>query len=186
MTKSKIRTVTARSATPAPPSPPTVRRARPEDAPGIARVHVEAWRESYAGIVPQSFLDQLDVAKRVPIWERATRFEVPQVHVAVMSGEVVGFADGGPSRSPELAFGAELYAIYLMRAQQGHGLGRALIEAVRRDQREAGLIGMMLWVLEANPTLGFYKRLGGVTVARKTIEIGGAALEELALGWAAP
>ncbi len=175
--------MTADSANPAPSLSSTVRRARPEDAAGIARVHVAAWRETYAGIVPQSFLDQLDVAKRVPIWERATRFEVPQVHVAVADGEVVGFADGGPTRSPELAFGAEVYAIYLMRAQQGHGLGRALFDAVRRDQREAGRKGLMLWVLEQNRTLGFYQRLGGVTVGRKTIEIGGAALEELALGW---
>ena len=42
---------------------------------------------------------------------------------------------------------------------------------------------MLVWVLEANPAARFYERLGAVPVTRQTIEIGGALLPELALGW---
>jgi hypothetical protein len=42
---------------------------------------------------------------------------------------------------------------------------------------------MIVWVLEQNPSVSFYKRLGAVQVARKIINIGGADLQELALGW---
>ena len=43
---------------------------------------------------------------------------------------------------------------------------------------------MMLWVLEDNLTVGFYKRLGGATTSSKVETIGGKPLKELALGWA--
>ena len=42
---------------------------------------------------------------------------------------------------------------------------------------------MLVWVLEQNPSVSFYERLGAVQVARKIINIGGADLQELALGW---
>jgi hypothetical protein len=40
-----------------------------------------------------------------------------------------------------------------------------------------------VWVLEKNPAVGFYSRLGGSPIAQKKIEIGGVELQEIALGW---
>jgi hypothetical protein len=42
---------------------------------------------------------------------------------------------------------------------------------------------MLVWVLEQNPSVSFYERLGAVQIARKIINIGGADLQELAFGW---
>jgi len=42
---------------------------------------------------------------------------------------------------------------------------------------------MLLWVLAQNPATSFYKHLGAIELAQKQIEIGGASLQELALGW---
>jgi hypothetical protein len=36
-----------------------IRDASPADAAAIARVRVDAWRETYRGIVPEAFLDGL-------------------------------------------------------------------------------------------------------------------------------
>ena len=36
-----------------------VRPARPEDARRIAEIHVETWRATYPGVVPQEVLDEL-------------------------------------------------------------------------------------------------------------------------------
>lgn len=44
-----------------------------EDAPGIARVHVESWRAAYAGLMPQAVLDDLSVGASA---ERAVGFYV--------------------------------------------------------------------------------------------------------------
>jgi hypothetical protein len=42
---------------------------------------------------------------------------------------------------------------------------------------------MLVWVLSENPAVSFYKRLGGMQIADKSIEIGGTSLEESAFGW---
>ncbi len=36
-----------------------IREARLEDASAIARVHIDAWRETYQGIIPDTYLAQL-------------------------------------------------------------------------------------------------------------------------------
>ena len=46
----------------------TVRRARPEDAGGIARVWIAAWRIAYRGLVPDALLDGLSVDERRAHW----------------------------------------------------------------------------------------------------------------------
>lgn len=46
-----------------------IRRAIISDAPGIAKVHVDSWRTTYKGIIPQSFLDGLSYEQRTKLWE---------------------------------------------------------------------------------------------------------------------
>ena len=47
-----------------------IRRARDDDAAAISLVHVRSWQETYRGLLPQDYLDALDPARRVPLWER--------------------------------------------------------------------------------------------------------------------
>jgi len=44
---------------PASPGAIEIRRATPSDLAGMARVHVETWKTSYRGIVPDAHLDAL-------------------------------------------------------------------------------------------------------------------------------
>ena len=54
--------------------PITFRRATVADSLAVAQVHVQSWRESFTGIVPQSFLDKMSAAKRAQAFR--TRFAV--------------------------------------------------------------------------------------------------------------
>jgi hypothetical protein len=45
-----------------------VRPAVLQDAPAIAAVHVATWRDAYAGLLPDDFLDGLDVDQRAERW----------------------------------------------------------------------------------------------------------------------
>jgi GNAT superfamily N-acetyltransferase len=80
-------------------------------------------------------------------------------------------------------YDAELYAIYLLRERQRQGIGRTLGLALASALQTSGFTSMIVWVLEQNPSVSFYERLGAVQIARKIINIGGADLQELALGW---
>jgi len=164
-----------------------LRSATLEDVSGVAQVHVDGWRETYRGIVPDDFLAKLSLDRRKQQWtDVLSRPERGSFHVAVdpaRQGGIVGFVNAGATRSPELAFSGELYAIYLLKAFQGQGLGAALFAASARDLLASGHRSMLLWVLTENPTVRFYEHLGGKRVATKLETIGGKELEEVAMGY---
>ena len=160
----------------------SIRIAQLADAAAIAHVHVDSWLTTYAGIVPKTFLDSLNEAERVPLWTEQLMRDV-SIFVAEIEGEVVGFACGGFLREPLGIYDSELYALYLLKEAQGRGLGAALLGAVAEALLQKGHRSMLVWVLEQNPALHFYKRKGGRYLKSKQIEIGGVPLPEAAFGW---
>ncbi|GER89184.1 N-acetyltransferase [Dictyobacter vulcani] len=163
-----------------------IRQATLEDAPAIARVHVESWQSTYRGIIPDTYLDNLSTAPRERMWTRilSATADTSIVLVAVdKAGEIVGFINGGRERDNDPVYNAELYAIYLLDSCHGHGTGRALTQALAAHLVQAGYSTMLVWVLADNPTVGFYQHLGAHYLRSKRDEIGGADLEEAAYGW---
>jgi L-amino acid N-acyltransferase YncA len=159
-----------------------IRVATVQDAGAIARVHVESWQTTYAGIVPEDYLANLDVVQREASWREWLTFDV-DVFVAEVDGEVVGFVGGGAIREPVKGFDAELFAIYLLREAQRRGIGMALLKRLAGSLGERGFGSMVAWVLEDNSSGGFYSRSGGVRVASKEMEVGGVMLPVVAYGW---
>lgn len=136
-----------------------VRRAVPEDAAAIGRIHVETWQAAYAGLLPAEFLAGLDVRERAETWRGVLARRPGATHVAEAGGEVVGFADTGPARGE--AGAGELYAIYVRPGDWGTGAGRALIEAAEAALREVGFAEAILWVLTGNERAERFYRLAG-------------------------
>jgi GNAT superfamily N-acetyltransferase len=162
-----------------------IREATIEDAPGIARVHVDSWRTTYKGLVPQHILDELSYEEREQLWRRAlSPGSRAFVYVAEdESGRVVGFASGGPAGEDAPNHAGELYAIYLLQEHQGRGTGRRLFEAVVRELVNRDLNSMAIWVLAENPACGFYEAMGGRKVYERQEEFRGVVLEETGYGW---
>jgi ribosomal protein S18 acetylase RimI-like enzyme len=161
-----------------------VRPAEIGDAGVIARVHVDSWRSTYRGLLPDDFLASLSAARYEERWRRSLTDETTRVYVAEDRNEVVGFASGGRERAGEQGYAGELYAIYVLEAAQGRGHGRALVRAVTDGLRELGLADMIVWVLRDNALARrFYERLGGTYVRSQPITIGTAVLQEVAYGW---
>jgi len=77
----------------------------------------------------------------------------------------------------------KLYAIYVLEAYQGRGLGRDLTLDVVARLVADGRRSMLVWVLADNPACRFYEALGGRRVEVKRISIGGVELDEVAYGW---
>ena len=76
-----------------------------------------------------------------------------------------------------------MYAIYLLQAAQGKGIGRQLVGALATTLLATDFTNMVVWVLEQNPAVRFYEKSGAQHLRSKQIEIGGVPLSELALGW---
>ena len=78
-----------------------IRRAETSNAGPIARVHVDTWRTTYSGIVPDEYLVSLSYRDRESVWTEILTTGSPRTSNFVAEtdgGEVVGFADGGPER----------------------------------------------------------------------------------------
>jgi GNAT superfamily N-acetyltransferase len=164
-----------------------IRVALPADVPGIARVHVDAWRSTYRGIVPGTALAARSYAEHERKWKQRVHASpgAYRILVAADRGQgVVGFAHGGPRRAGPVAYAGELYAIYILEAHQRRGLGRRLVLTMAQWLVERGVVSMLVWVFAGNPAHRFYETLGARRVDAKRVAIGGADLEEVAYGWA--
>ena len=163
-----------------------IRPATLQDVEGMARVHVDTWRTTYHGLIPDAYLDGLTYEPRLRMWTQILTHMAERnfVFVAVdEAGQVVGFVNGGPERENDPVYQSELYVIYILANQHGQGIGRELVRTLARSLIQAGFTNMLVWVLVGNPALHFYQRLGGQYVTSKPCQIGGADLEELAYGW---
>ncbi|UVI32740.1 GNAT family N-acetyltransferase [Paenibacillus spongiae] len=162
-----------------------IRLANPSDSGGIARAHVDSWKTAYKGIISDRYLDNLSYEGRAKNWKWV--FDHPQpdevIFVAEERGAIVGFINGGKSRESALDYDAELYALYLVRDAQGKGYGKLLYNSLVEHIKKSRYQSMMVWVLERNPSMAFYQKLGGQFVGRKEIRIGDDVLFEAALGW---
>ncbi|MDO9245120.1 MAG: GNAT family N-acetyltransferase [Phenylobacterium sp.] len=160
--------------------------AGPEDALALAQVHVTSWRETYRGLLPDSFLDRMSV----PV--NARRFSkslvTPAEHEITLAAAdrdgVVGYAAGGPSRT-RLAGEAEVTTLYVLRRSQGYDLGRRLLTAAARVFADHGAKSLMISVLRDNiPARGFYEHLGGQAEAPRKEPGPGGLLYEVSYRWA--
>lgn len=166
----------------------TVRAARGADAPGIARVLVDGWQTTYAGILPADFLGSFNYDQH----EAGTRQHLANlpgssaVFVAVRSDdmEIVGVAQVRESAQSPGGCAAELDALYVLPSSQRRGVGSRLLATVVRWLKDRGHQSMSLWVLRDNPYRQFYDSVGGTVLAdEKHDELGGVDVTSMAYGW---
>ncbi len=132
----------------------TVRPADVRDADAIAAVHVQAWREAYAHLLPAEFLAALDVDARAARWRGIIAEPDVDVLVATVDDTVAGWASAGPGRG-ERPRDRELEGIYVLAEHHGSGAGQALLDAA------IGPAPAFLWVADGNPRAeAFYRRNG--------------------------
>lgn len=154
------------------------------DSTAVARVHVRSWRESFAGIVPQAFLDKMSVEQRTEVFARRFSDTSYGMYVAeAEESEVIGFADYGEPRDDVIGYEAELYAIYLLPEYQGRGVGQALFQRVVEALIRSGKKSLYLLALEVSPYKSFYEKMGGRVVERRRKELEGVTFDVLVYGW---
>ncbi len=151
--------------------PSLIRNAQPTDLNAIVQVHIKAWRETYLGIMADEILDHLNVEGRRRYWENALK-DNRMIFVAEVDGQVVGFATCGPNREALKDYDAEVYAIYLLAAYHGMGLGKGLWKSCIKVLKAAGFKQVIVWVLKDNPSKQFYIKSGGAVEAEVPISLG--------------
>lgn len=169
-----------------------VRAAARDDAAAIGHIHVATWRDTYAGLLPDSYLVEMSMTRQAAFWARGlsgdpTRREDVVLVVEDDRGEVVGFVSGGKSRTRKeekiRRYDGEMYTLYVLPDHQGFGFGRALLGAGFDGLAERSFAAALVWVLSSNPSRFFYAAMGGTLVATRTEKFAGTEVEEVAYGW---
>ena len=151
----------------------------PQDREGKAFVHYTAWREAYTGLMDERILAQNTLERCRRMAER-----YPENTLVVLDRErgdtVAGFACYGQRARDFFSVqdASEICALYVLRAYQGLGLGRRLMESCLALLRRPNIA---LLVLKGNQNaVGFYEHMGfRLTGHRRSESIGGAEITEL-------
>ncbi len=164
-----------------------IRDAVEADVEGIARAHVQGWRQSYKDFLAPEALAGLSVEERVQLWQRALAEPEPRARLLVAEaddGEIVGFIRGGPIRGKGaelLGDEAEIFAIYLLDKIKRQGIGRRLMRGVFDHLAAHGLRSVGLWALRDNlPARRFYESLGGTSGPEQSFDLRGQMVTEVA------
>ena len=138
----------------------SVRRARPDDADVLGRVHVDAWLATYRGLIDDHYLDALDPAVSADRWHRTLADQNTNCLVAVDDAEEVrGFALFGEALGDPGT--GQLYAINLEPRAWGLGLGRELIAAASGELHAMGFSEAFLWVVDGNARARRFYEIAG-------------------------
>lgn len=167
-------------------SPFSIRPATLDDADGIARAHVQAWRESYPGLIPDEVLNGLSVDARAARWrDIISKATHPMILLAAEGRDgIVGFGSASAKLSVELPAEGEITALYLVEAAKRQGVGRGLLSRLlawlaAHDFPTAGL-----WVLTGNTAARqFYSAMGGRADKTRIDRRHGVPLDEIAYLW---
>jgi RimJ/RimL family protein N-acetyltransferase len=168
----------------------SVRPARPEDAPEVARVQVVTWRTAYRHVLPPSVLDDWDDDAATASWRAAVESPPTPGHgvlVALEGQTVVGFTAFGTA---ELTGGeqphpagptAELSTLLVEPRWGRRGHGSRLLAAVTDIAKAGGAARLQTWVLEPDRvSADFYESTGWAPDGwARTLETGGEPLREI-------
>jgi len=157
----------------------SVRGVERGDAAELAAVHVAAWLAAYRGLMPDAFLDDINIEQSKARWtERLSGDELPPVRVAVRDDALVGLCIvATPSRDDDAGDDvAEIVAMNVRPDAWRSGVGTVLMNDALGRFRSDGWRVASLWVVDGNDRAErFYQRFGfEFDGASKTHEASGA------------
>jgi ribosomal protein S18 acetylase RimI-like enzyme len=155
----------------------------PGDAVALAEVHVRAWRETYADLLPDLYLRRMNAQLYARRFRRQLTAARPSEWLLAAEGRagLVGYCAGQRRADHPMA---EVSTLYLVRKAQKLGLGRRLLGAMARVLEARGALSLRLWVLDGNDAArGFYEHLGGAVGPHRPVLGWGGGFHETAFVW---
>ncbi len=161
------------------------RRPTSDEAEVFAALHVQCWKESYRGIVPDSLLDAAKPEDRFEMWRNIVVNPRRIVIGAWVEGEPVGFAVAGEPHERILENeDGQLAALYILQRFHRRGIGRELVRQAAEQWQAMGGTSMTIGVLAANTRArAFYESLGAELVKTGTYNWSGHELPDCVYFW---
>jgi ribosomal protein S18 acetylase RimI-like enzyme len=163
-----------------------VRTARPADAADLARIYIESWQDTYAGVISHNLLSGMSVKAHTARWQASIKNM--DRHGAILVAEEaqfgpIGLCSLGKARDRGVGFEGEVYTLYVDPAFLGRGAGRALLSGAFETLKDHKLKSCLIWAHARNNACFFYEAMGGLRVAVRTTRLMGELTPEIGFGW---
>ncbi|CAM5313066.1 hypothetical protein MAUB1S_05444 [Mycolicibacterium aubagnense] len=140
----------------------TVRLAGKDDVAAFRHIRLEALR-----LEPAAFASRVEDWEALPDEEWLRRLMSGTVFIAFRDGEPVGLMGLLREPSVKTRHRATIVMVYTQTAERGNGTAKALLDALARHARDAGILQLELTVSVENPAAQrFYAREGFVEIGR--------------------
>ena len=149
--------------------------ANKNDAYRVAYVVAHSWKETYAGLVPDEYLDYRinDIDNRVESTGEFIENYSGKYMVVKVDDLVVGMC---AFRVDDNRDSGHLDAMYLLNEYHGYGIGKELFKSAIDWFVDKGLNTMTLECMCGNDTINFYKKYGGEITSTIDYPIKGAGV----------
>ncbi len=143
-----------------------LRRAQPDDAPALARVHVDSFRAAYRDLTTPAHLERFSYALREERFREALIAGTEEDYLACVEAnqEPVAILTIGMARDADLEPGTgEIWGIYIAPDYWRQGIGTWLVREAEQMLVARGCASAVLWVLAGNHRARrFYEAAGYV------------------------
>lgn len=154
-----------------------------DDAGAVASLHSLSWQASYAGILPDDYLQTQVTKERASYWSGALPCR-DYALVLLARNQTGPVAFVAVKRLVDSGYDATIEHLHVLPQMKGRGVGRLLMKETASRLIADGLTSVCLWVFEDNePAIGFYENLGGVTDAHGTDKFLGGDAADRRIGW---
>ena len=153
-----------------------------DDFLAIGRIYVDGWRSAYKGIMPQGYLDRMDVDEIAAKHRAMAR---PELVMLDDEGKYIGASVICPSREADKPGWGEVKTMYLLPEYQGRGLGQVFMDAALAELKQMGFAKIYLWTQAKNyRARRFYEKYGFIKGDELNIyTVDGVDLPEYCYKW---
>lgn len=130
-----------------------VRKMVNEDIEEVRRLYIRGWQNAFTGIVPQDYLDNMNLDNWAPPLDGA--------YILTDGRTVLGTSSISAARDSSFAGWGEIISIYVLPELIGQGYGHILFEYVKNELVNRGYTQIYLNVFEDNTRARqFYEKHG--------------------------
>ena len=134
-----------------------IEHAKVEDAKNIVAINIKEWKNTYKGIFPDKYLENLSERKEESV--KKCKNKINEYIVCKINNQVVGFLRFGRNKKGYNDNYAEIYALYIDKDYQRKGIGTALINFAF-ENLTPNYKYVLISTLVQNDANLFYKKIG--------------------------
>ena len=159
-----------------------IRKARETDLDNIAELYIANWKETYKGLLPDEYLDSLDLPYGKGKWSSFLKEDGNHILVAEEDSRFLGF--GAFTPDCEIDDCLLVYSLHVCPKARGKGVGSALLAAIAEYAADSNFERMSICIVCGNDGAGnLYRKLGAEHYAYFTDDFNGTKSNSEKLVW---